>query len=296
MDGLALSPDEVIALVHDILLVRYATVVTLALLVYDYALTFDEEKRLVWPTRLSLPKVLFLLNRYLPFAGSVGLIYVVVLDPFRANNMCRAGFLAFASILFVNYVIAELILYVRTYAIFGCTRPMLALIVVTLSVIYGAGIHYTARFFSSVSVVNLPLQPSGCILTFSDQIEWVSFIALICSETFAVSLLVFKAFRISQSTIMRMMIRDGVAYYIFILCTSIANLIVLRVTSPALCNLLLSTQAALHSIFCSRLLLSIRGAYESLDVQMSSLRPRSAHLLDSDFMMSTVPSSYQTDD
>lgn len=34
--------------------------------VYDYILTFSDEKRLVWPSRRSIIKVVFLLNRYLP--------------------------------------------------------------------------------------------------------------------------------------------------------------------------------------------------------------------------------------
>jgi len=284
-----LSPAELGGVVQDVLLVRYATVSTLALLVYDFALTFDEEKRMVWPTRLSLPKVLFLLNRYLPFIGVSGLVYVVVLDSSNMSRRCRTGFIASSFIVFGGYVIAELILFVRAYAVYGCTRAMLGLIGLTLSAVYGTGIYYTFRFLVSATVVELPLFPSGCLLTFTDPIEWIAFVVLICSETVAVTLLIFKAYHLSRSTIMRTIIRDGVAYYVFILCASIANLIVLRVTSPVLCNMLLSIQAALHSIFCTRLLLSIRSTYAALESDMEMTgwrRPRSTPVLDSEFTIS----------
>jgi hypothetical protein len=38
--------------------------------------------------------------------------------------------------------------------------------------------------------------------------------------------------------------------------------------------MLISTQGALHSIFCNRLLLNIRGVYESIDESISTLSTR----------------------
>ncbi|KAG8958265.1 hypothetical protein FRC03_009298 [Tulasnella sp. 419] len=43
---------------------RYTTIAGATLLFYDHALTFGDEIRLIWPARLSLVKVLFLINRY----------------------------------------------------------------------------------------------------------------------------------------------------------------------------------------------------------------------------------------
>ena len=35
--------------------------------IYDYVITFADELRLVWSSKLSVIKLLFLINRYLPF-------------------------------------------------------------------------------------------------------------------------------------------------------------------------------------------------------------------------------------
>lgn len=44
---------------------------------YDYLLTFSDEKEFVWPSRLSVIKAAFLLNRYTPFIAIGGLLYGV---------------------------------------------------------------------------------------------------------------------------------------------------------------------------------------------------------------------------
>lgn len=35
--------------------------------VYDYMLTFEDERTFIWPSKWSIPKTLFLMTRYLPF-------------------------------------------------------------------------------------------------------------------------------------------------------------------------------------------------------------------------------------
>lgn len=42
---------------------------------YEYFLTLPTEKRLIWPCRFSAVKVLFIVNRYLPFANTVGILF-----------------------------------------------------------------------------------------------------------------------------------------------------------------------------------------------------------------------------
>jgi len=266
---MSLTPQELAVTVQDIMIVRYTTVSALALLAYDYCLTFDEEKRLVWPSRFSLPKIVFLLNRYLLFIGLGGLVRILVVTP-TTSSICKPAFLGFGSVTEFSYLIAEFILYMRAYAIWGGTRAMLVLLGMTLASVYGVGLVFVVRFLKSVTVVPIALQPTGCIITFGDQIDWAAFLVLIVSEIFALTLLLVKAWKLSHSAIMKTIFRDGVVYFIFILVASIANVLILRFTSSDLCNFLLGTQAALHSVLCNRLLLHIRGAYESMNVHVYS--------------------------
>ena len=43
--------------------------------VYDYILTFEDERRLVWSSRFTFMKAIFFVNRYLVFVGTVGMLY-----------------------------------------------------------------------------------------------------------------------------------------------------------------------------------------------------------------------------
>ena len=42
--------------------------------VYDYLLTLEQEVKLLWLTRLTTAKVLFLVARYTPFLDQVGVV------------------------------------------------------------------------------------------------------------------------------------------------------------------------------------------------------------------------------
>ncbi|KAH8110230.1 hypothetical protein DFH11DRAFT_817171 [Phellopilus nigrolimitatus] len=70
----SLAAQDQIDLLHNINIVRYAAVVALALVVYDYLITLSDEKRLIWPSRLNAVKIVFLLNRYLPLIALPGLV------------------------------------------------------------------------------------------------------------------------------------------------------------------------------------------------------------------------------
>lgn len=50
-----------------------------AVLIYDHLLTFSEEIRVIWPTRLTSTKLLFILNRYVSLA-TYSLAVVLLLD------------------------------------------------------------------------------------------------------------------------------------------------------------------------------------------------------------------------
>ncbi|KIJ46419.1 hypothetical protein M422DRAFT_250014 [Sphaerobolus stellatus SS14] len=59
-----LELEQLIALIRDSKIVVFATVVSLALLLYDYFLTLGQEIDLVWKRRFSWGKVLFFIIRY----------------------------------------------------------------------------------------------------------------------------------------------------------------------------------------------------------------------------------------
>ncbi|KAG2111286.1 uncharacterized protein F5147DRAFT_687097 [Suillus discolor] len=49
--------------------VKYANLGSLAILVFDYCITFSEEVQWTWSKPWDLTRVTFIISRYLPFAG-----------------------------------------------------------------------------------------------------------------------------------------------------------------------------------------------------------------------------------
>jgi len=63
-------------------LLIFATVMSSAMFIWDYLLTFRMEVDLVWKSRWNLTKALYLLQRYLPFIDTVWLVLYRQSDAF----------------------------------------------------------------------------------------------------------------------------------------------------------------------------------------------------------------------
>ncbi|KAH8118111.1 hypothetical protein DFH11DRAFT_1741131 [Phellopilus nigrolimitatus] len=238
------------------------SVATMTFLFYDYFITVDEEILLVWPSRLTFPKVVFFLNRYLPFVTTILGAYLTV---FTTNyNLCENVFIASTVIICIVYIIAEVILFMRAYAIWERKLSILVLLSSTLAVSTGGAFYCLSRYIASTTTAGIHLFHSGCLHVFPNRIIWITLVILVCCETLALFLLLIKRLLYSQhvnSHLIRTIYKDGIFYYAFILCTTITNLLVLRFAP-----------SVLHSILCSRLLLHIRGAYSPLSAENESLQ------------------------
>jgi len=244
------------------MIVRYTSVATVVLAVYEYSITIDQEITLFWKSRLSVIKILFFLNRYSAIVTALIGTYVLILDIDYEN--CKRIFTVGGVLTCCAYIWAECILYVRAYAVWGGDRSVFAFLVTTLTAGTIGSYYVTAVFLRSTSSSDIHLFQSGCSLTFPDRIEWIALVILVCAETIALSLLLLKAlvyYRDTTSSILIRMYRDGIPCYVAILASTIANLLVLCLASSILDSFLLIPQAVLHSIICSRLLMRIRGVY-----------------------------------
>ncbi|KAL5532469.1 hypothetical protein ACEPAF_6039 [Sanghuangporus sanghuang] len=278
------EPDQSnIVIASEVYTARPFEVMTLTALVYDYLLSIGEEAELVWSSRLSVIKVLFFLNRYVPFIGMTGLCYLYI--SFNTSDHlqveCVPVFLVFASFVFLQFYFSGLILVARAYAVWGGSRKKRSFFMLGMGcvVIWSPGFYCGVRFLKSATVSRRPVFPTGCLIGLNGHIDFLGMIDLLVSETAAVAVLLVKTVQMPHSSIMKRMSSDGILFYILILGATIANLIALNTTSPAVCNFLLAPQAALHSICCNRLLLRIRKAAAQTEFfHDSQLSPRESYL------------------
>ncbi|OCB87252.1 hypothetical protein A7U60_g5579 [Sanghuangporus baumii] len=246
------EPDQSnIVIASEVYTARMSLVMTLTALVYDYLLSIGEEAELVWSSRLSVIKE------------------------------CVPVFLVFASFVFLQFYFSGLILVARAYAVWGGSRKKRSFFMLGMGcvVIWSPGFYCGVRFLKSATVSRRPVFPTGCLIGLNGHIDFLGMIDLLVSETAAVAVLLVKTVQMPHSSIMKRMSSDGILFYILILGATIANLIALNTTSPAVCNFLLAPQAALHSICCNRLLLRIRKAAAQTEFfHDSQLSPRESYL------------------
>ncbi|EJD06703.1 uncharacterized protein FOMMEDRAFT_165425 [Fomitiporia mediterranea MF3/22] len=272
---------------QEVWLWRYTLVSTLCFVVYEHLITIDAEINTILPSKLSLPKILFFLNRYLPLVTAAISVHMLVITVDCTRLLYATSYLACSCYLFAE---APATLLIRVYAIWERKRSML----IFLSMIFAvrpssrdilspnnyslkcavAGVYsITKLFLSSASASPIRLLDTGCFVITTSRIEWAAVAILICCETAALTLLLagnYFKYRNNgpANVIMKRMMTDGAMYYLVILLSSTVNLLALRFEDDTLDCIFLVPQSILHSILCNRLLLRIREAGDSAKVNI----------------------------
>ncbi|KAF7369355.1 hypothetical protein MVEN_00264100 [Mycena venus] len=259
--GDEISPEIVLSW-RRLQIVKYVNVASLAILVYDYCLTFDLEASLIWPTRMSFSKTLFILARYTPFFDvPVGLYYL--LRPNIAVDDCFNINVASTSMSVFGIAIGELILIVRTYALSGRDRTVLAVLsliymIAALATVILIGLFLRSMTFGPPLLAAIP----GCNETSGKFIlVGVCFILVLVNETVLMSYtlwLGYRKYRHFHSPFIMTLYRDGITYFVFLFLGSAANFTILLAGEGELQELLNKFLRIMHSVLCSRVLLNLR--------------------------------------
>ncbi|KAK7682860.1 hypothetical protein QCA50_014246 [Cerrena zonata] len=242
----------------------YTDVAAAALLVYDYLLTFNVEKSLIWPSRWNIMKVLFLLTRYLPFVD-VTLVLFYQLKTNISVETCRATYFPAGWFIVLGIMVAEIILTIRTWAIWGRSKRIGIILGVSALVAIIPTLYIEKVFLDSLvfSPYPSPATP-GCLLTAGNPIIAASFVIVILFETLVLTLTLIKGvqhYRIASGRgFVSVLYRDGVVFYIYLFGISVVNLIVIVAAPRDLANLLAIFQRVMHSLLSARVLMNLREA------------------------------------
>ncbi|KAJ6608855.1 hypothetical protein B0H10DRAFT_513853 [Mycena sp. CBHHK59/15] len=217
-------------------LVKYADVASIVILFFDYMLTFNLEVSLIWPSRLSISKILFFLTRYLPFL-EVPLIFYYVLAPSVPPRICFAINSTLIMANLFGIAIAEAILLLRTFALSGRKRKVLTV----FGTIYGLGVSSSVvclSIFIRSSTYGPPPLPfvPGCHLTGGTfLLVGIPFVIVVLNEAALMGYTLWigvKAYLHSRNPIVVTLFRDGIVYFAFLCLGSIVNLVILLAGRP----------------------------------------------------------------
>ncbi|KAJ7704878.1 hypothetical protein B0H17DRAFT_1193371 [Mycena rosella] len=211
---------------------QYVNVASMAILVFDYCLTLDLEVSLVWPSRMTLSKTLFVLSRYTPFFDvPVGLYYI--LTPNVPLNRCFNLNLAATVMSVFGIAIGEAILFLpQSMGYFlahqcSCLSFLQATQVGASATVVMVSMFLRSMEFGPPILAAIP----GCNQTGGSFILiGACFILVLLNETALMSYtlwLGFKTYRHSRNPLIVTLYRDGVMYFMFLFMGSTANFAIL---------------------------------------------------------------------
>ncbi|KAF5348772.1 hypothetical protein D9756_009740 [Leucocoprinus leucothites] len=263
-------PPEVLSSLYHYEIGRYSDGAAAAFFIYDYLLTLNLEVQLIWESPWSIPKALFLLNRYLPFLE-------FILNYFRDNVGGMAPYCYFLLhvitwLYIAGIFLSEIILTLRVLAIWRMKTPL----------IIGSIILNIVDFAIIGTVAELTIHPlrffdlppfTGCLTMPSNSLLFIGFIvATVYDVIRAVNqvMLVFmiipfmsikrKYAKRHKSQCFEVMYTEGVLFYVYLLALSTITFLLMYYFRDNLFTFVYVARI-LRAVLASRMVLHLRYLY-----------------------------------
>lgn len=251
------SPDKVQQLARNLLATKYLTAVSFVILLHEHVLTFPLEIERIWKQPRSLASLLFCLNRY----GTLCQLIVLLLAYNQAwsERVCGSWFRFAPGLYVISIGFAECILILRTYALYCRDK----LVLLGLLVLFGAEMGVMGYCVSIATYLRLLPPFVGCIPIGRKPMGVAFYVAPLFTDTVIFVLTVVKTARYLRTNVRtalpRIVLRDGILYFVLILLINLMNVVVYTVAPGSLRALGTSFSQVLTTILISRLQLNLLG-------------------------------------
>ncbi|KZS96442.1 hypothetical protein SISNIDRAFT_547848 [Sistotremastrum niveocremeum HHB9708] len=253
-------------------------VAALAVLLYDWMLTFDREVKYFWKLEFSIPRILYFTSRYLPIIAE--LLNVVVQSlPRPSVNVCQYWLGSWTSGTHTAEIfIVQMILSYRIYAVYECNRRLLIYLSILLLCTSTAA---TATLSMQVQATKgtLTNEPAPgiylCDVTAKLTYIWAYWIPILIFETVVFGLMAHKALnqwgvkllqpKASPSVgekMVTVLFYDSFIYFVSVLAVFTTLTFLFRYTSENVFNTAHGPSFAIISILANRMLLNLPSTYE----------------------------------
>ncbi|KAH7340383.1 hypothetical protein B0J17DRAFT_715604 [Rhizoctonia solani] len=248
--SLDITPEqlhELVTATRHVLLSQRITLAGLALMVWDHLITLQTEISLVWPAKLSVVKVLFLLNRYIPpifigidtanLMGSASwLSNKVIVNTVREliipvlteiNASCEVWILLDVGVELLTVFAATFLIGMRVHILWDNRRDIFLWVssawvlhvVANIALVIMSSVK-NARSYSVQPLLNI------CFGRVDDT--WTVWIPVMIYHCFIMLLLVIKSLstpRIVSTRVHDVMVRDGFIYFFVVFLAMLFNLL-----------------------------------------------------------------------
>ncbi|KAK0470609.1 hypothetical protein IW261DRAFT_1515920 [Armillaria novae-zelandiae] len=241
----------------SLLFTSYSQTTCAAVLVYDILLLLPSEINYVWLPRPLHPRLLlFAMNRYSPLVDTA--LTINWIRQTATPALCHRFYSVVGPFVLIGIFISQVILMIRTYAIWDRSRAIFWCFVGTGISCFLPGMACIAIAIKTTQYVTLPNKP-GCMNLSSSNLLAVAYILILATDTIIALLTLFKGIehlRRSTHPFLIELYASGMLFYICIFMISLANILV-PIWVPSLTASLGCYQRIFHSILCNRVMLLI---------------------------------------
>lgn len=248
-----------------------SAIVSLVVVIAEFFQMLDLEVAYIWQAEWSTVKGLYILNRALPF---IFLPSPVILFTYPTPEPldCKVIFALVVFGFALCVLSAEVLLYLRIYALSGRTKKMRTFLIVNGIVIYLVALTSLGLFIKTGSwgLLTTSPRPYGCsILNAKNIYIVVAYSTVLYSgiATLVLSLwLGIANYRsIRQSRLLQVFYRDGIFYFIVMACMTIVNGVTAARLPVGYQFIMGPPQAAVHSILVTRMVIHLKqhGAFDT---------------------------------
>ncbi|TFK26606.1 hypothetical protein FA15DRAFT_702711 [Coprinopsis marcescibilis] len=237
-------PVELIRSFELFRVVKYMQVVSFSIFLCDYLQMLELEIAVVWQTKWGIGNILYLFSRLLPFFDVPLVIFYRLYPnvPTLPNRVCDVLYKIETWCTVLGIFASEIMLVMMIYAL--TSNKIIRWWLIGQTVTVGSAACVTLGIFSaSLQFGEAPLPiPTGCLLVGGKFIfAGVGFIILALNQ-FSLMVIVLGVgvarYRHSNSTLVKVLYRDGVFYYVFLFLVSAAEVVVLLLAPSELSDLL----------------------------------------------------------
>lgn len=244
----------------------------LALLLWDWLICLDREIRHFWTTKWTLGTWLYFINRGVPTLAQVVHITTTVVSwsPEVQKQMCVPTFLTLDCLAAVSFCVVQIIMTLRTYALYDCNRFLLWSLL-SLSVGNLVNQLYWNLEPSAHDVVNtLPGPYNGCLIVgLIVPHVWAKWVPMLVFEGLLLILTWYKFMfymRVGTSSLVsKTLFRDGFLGFFAVIAATVFGIIITILKPQPLRTLSQVIAPIIPVLVASHMLLNLRNVMQLSD-------------------------------
>ncbi|KAF8148279.1 hypothetical protein B0H34DRAFT_269153 [Crassisporium funariophilum] len=235
-----------------------------SIFLWDYLITIGMEVELIWSSQWSIIKVIYIVQRYLPFIDTIWLTVHYQLGYDLSKTDCRRILSAVGYLYTFGFATSELLLALRAWAVWNHDKRLAVIMSVTYILFWFPDFGYMFLFLRSMQFGQSPFPGFvGCFVTEGSSVLALCWVVVIIWDAFILVLMAIpgiKTYRLGNNqSLLDIIYRDGLIFYIYLFIISSVQIIVIQTLPAGYIILLAACERCLHSILSSRVLLHIRA-------------------------------------